>query len=676
MSLKVSSSKGQDKIRVYVNHHDAQLERVHYSCDRKLPECSQCLAAGSTCTGFNSARAAHVPRSLIHYLEQEITRMERELGQVGHAQGNENEILASLTSAGEPQQTPPTGSTVPENRSNTTLSPSNATKESVRASAELQQMIAATIPLGPSVTDVVRKIRMGLTPSLVLSAGGADRVQSKAPVKERLCEHEVDASMIASLPTHVIHILVKKYMQRMLPVEPFLYEPTVWEQLHRVLEKIPRQRTSRQGSHEHPTVALDYDFLTIYLILAVSANLGSAKTGNLERCLAFSESLFKEGIRHLSQTAPYPSDMAWIQITLLILQYASINPRLGNVWILSGFAMRNCLELGLHREMPVSNGLDPLTMDMRRRIFWTAYCMDRSICATLQRPLSIGDAAINSEFPSILEDRCITSSGIDQRGQWTKQLALRWIQYRKLQSIIIEFHFQGMPLDAGKSWEEWLAETEEKLRAWYENDLPHDGWTEFALMHGLVMLYRPSPRIVPSPRNLVLAFKAACASASSCRKQLLSGYFPRPWLAAHHTFETGLVALYCLKHNYAGISEIYNPAEIFETTRLFTQNLLTISSNGWPEITEYAGIYEKLLVPVLDAILSRSRPVEGSHTLEQDIELTKLLFPSPTHPKELKFAGNRLEDFQDGYLEFDETLFGWDDDLLGRESGNPSMWLT
>jgi hypothetical protein len=105
--------------------------------------------------------------------------------------------------------------------------------------------------------------------------------------------------------------------------------------------------------------------------------------------MAFSGSLFAEGIQHLSSKAPFPNHLAEIQSTLLILQYALINPKHANVWILSGVVMRSCLELGLHREVSDAAGLDPSTIDMRRRVFWVAYCMGRSICSALQRPHSI-----------------------------------------------------------------------------------------------------------------------------------------------------------------------------------------------------------------------------------------------------------------------------------------------
>lgn len=616
-----------------------------------------------------------MPRSLVQHLEQEIARLEGELAALGCNDAHMASVL--VTGMFEPASNNGQNAVcIPSSGhiSNSSAKLRDVTKESIIASAELQAMISATMPLGPSLTDVVRRVRMGLTPSLVLSSSVRDS-KAKASIQTRHSEGEVDASVMASLPHHVIYALVKKYVQRMLPVHPFLYEPTVWEQLDRVLRKIPQKAAAPEtgGSQYSPLVKFDFDFLVIYLILAVSATLGSAEVGHAARCLAFSESLFKEGIRHLSNPAPFPSDMAWIQVTLLILQYASINPKLGNVWILSGLAMRDCLQLGFHRDISESITLDPLEIDLRRRIFWAAYCMDRSICAALQRPLSIPDPAINAQLMSILPDGCITPLGLEDDGQPTKGLALRWIEYRQLQSHLTEVHFQGRPLEYGQSWEDWLAVMEQRLWQWYNSELPHDGWTEFVLFHGLVMLHRPSRRMpLPASASLFAAFQAATASARSCREQIVSPYFPRPWLAAHHMFATSLVVLFCLRHDYENISQKYSPQEIFEITKLFTSNLLTICAQGWSEISEYAGTYERLLAPLLESILTRTKPISRSYTPEQDAELLRLLYPNPTQPKELRFA-SMVEPLEGDLSPFDTTIFERDDEFPGNDSGTMFM---
>ena len=48
---------------------------------------------------------------------------------------------------------------------------------------------------------------------------------------------------------------------------------------------------------------------------------------------------------------------------------------------LAGSAMRLCVELGLHRKKSKTTSpkvLDPYQIELRKRLFWAAYCFDRS----------------------------------------------------------------------------------------------------------------------------------------------------------------------------------------------------------------------------------------------------------------------------------------------------------
>lgn len=501
---------------------------------------------------------------------------------------------------------------------------------------------------------------MGLTPSHILYPSREGEIQKNEPSKTCDGAEYVKASILASLPSHVVHTLVKRYIQYMLPYYPFLHKISLWKQLDRVLG-LRAQHSDSPELQESAKAAPDYDFLVIYLVLSISATLG-AKNGHEARCMAFSQSLFAEGLQHFSNIARYPSEISWIQITLLLLQYASINPKSGNVWILSGFAMRNCLELGLHREVSQCENelLDPQTVDLGRRVFWTAYCMDRSICGALQRPLSIPDLAIDAGVMSAIDDNSIPPLGVDYRGNSIKDIGVCWIRYRQIQSAIIEVHFQGRELESGQSWQEWLGAIEKRLREWYEN-VDHDEWTSFAFTHGLASLHRPSPRNpFPSPESLLVSFESACESARLCRQQILSGYLPRLWLAAHNTFEMALVVIFCLRHNWVGITAHYDNEQIFEMTKLFTQNLLTISGQGWPEIVEYGGIYERHLAYVLEPLF---RPGISTQCVqpdpERDAELTRLLYPRPATSMESKLQDGMAWNAE--YLPFDQTLFNWDD---------------
>lgn len=601
----------------------------------------------------------------MQYLESEIAQVEGELAHGGHLDElNASDILAGMpTQNGMPLEVQGQGVPVldfnhlpsPKLSSFTLVSPisphNDPNRNEVMTCGELQAMIFSILPTGPGITDLIARVRMSLTPSTAVASGSPKESRRKSLSRASL---EVDCIMLRSIPSHIVRSLIKRYMTKVYPIYPVLHAPTLWKQLDHVLGIL----------HALPdrarTVPPSFDFLIVYLILSVAATLGSAKSGHEARHLSFSGSLFEEGIQHLSEKARIPSDLAGLQVTLLILNYATINPRLANVWMLCGAAMRSILELGLHREAPEAMLLDKLTLDLRRRVFWTAYCYDRSICSALQRPLSIPDQTIDAHFPSILDDRFIHPTGIDESGTKTKMHMLRWIQFRRLQSAMVEVHFQNKPLGPGETWEDWLSSMEQRLRKWYDDYGNSHEQIEFTLAHGLTNLHRPSPRVPqPSSRSLMIAFDAACTSATSMREHIRSGFYRRSWLIAHHVLENAMVVLFCLRHGSETIALCHSGQQIFEMTKVFTSNFLALAAQGWNEVSNYAGMYERLLGPLLESVFAGKPPSPQSFGPAQDLELTRLLYPGPAQLDKLRFGSRSYE--ADELPPFDMTMVNWED---------------
>ena len=646
----------------------ARCRRRKIKCDRAIP-CGQCITAKTECTGYSSKdQDPNIPRSIVQHLEAEIAKIEGELAHNGRLEDlTASDILAGMTSrngASMHHEAMPIVDVL-KLENTTDLLPSNDTspvtpaqprdrdigREDAMNCDEMQALIFAILPSGPGITDLIARVRMSLTPSMAIATGSPKDARRKSFSR---ATNEVSCVMLKSIPTNIIRSLVKKYMTKVYPIYPILHAPTLWQQIETVL------RTLEELPDRHRSVEPSFDFLVIYLMLSISATLGSAKTGHEAKHMVFSGSLFEEGIQHLSADAQIPSDLAGIQATLLVLQYASINPRLANVWMLSGAAMRACLELGLHREAPEALAFDKLTLDLRRRVFWAAYCFDRAICSALQRPLSIPDQTIDANYPSILDDRHIRPTGIDATGVETKMHMMRWVQFRRLQSTMTEVHFQGKPLDPGQTWEGWLIMMENQLHGWYQNYGDGHELTEFTLAHGLTNLHRPSPRIpMPGARSLMVAFEAACSSAKSLREHILTGFYRRSWLIAHHVLENSMVVLFCLRHGFDSVSASFSAQQIFEMTKVFTANFLALAAQGWNEVSNYAGVYERLLGPLLESVFSGRPPSLSSFGPAQDSELTRLLYPGPAQLDKLRF-GSRSYD-HDELPPFDPASVNWED---------------
>ncbi|ETS87103.1 hypothetical protein PFICI_00931 [Pestalotiopsis fici W106-1] len=628
-------------------------------CDRRLPACSQCLAANTTCNGIAAGSQTEVPRSIAHHLESEIARLEAALfesGQLDDVQASD--ILLQIPVAGASRSSHgqvgdplhlPAPEPRPPSSHNTDTGRVLKIRESILTSAPLHSIVHATMPPDSGATELLSRVRMGMTPSTarIGDITGTLSTGSYRPVTSNVLP---GIHVLQSMPVDIVHRLMMKYLDTIHPENPFLTISDIHAHFGHVVQILL--------SPDPGPVEASYDLLVVYLILAMSLTLAAFGSRHEERCTAFSMSVFKEGVQNLYGLSSFPSEIARLQVTLLILHYATVFPRLANVWVLSGAAMRSCLELGLHRELPASIGsVDSQTLHLRRRVFWAAYCMDRSICSALQRPVCIPDVAIDAKLPSALS----ADDDIDDS-------FLGSISYHRLLSEMLHVHYQGESIPSDLSWDDWLADMETRLRDWhnmYRPNASHQAMTEFNMARGLMILHRPSPRLpMPSPSSLLIAFKSASTVARTYREHMRARFFCRPWLSAHFTLEAATVVLFCLRHGNAAIIEYFTPAQIFKMTKLFTQNFLDIAAQGggWPEINAYAGTYERLLCPLLERVFLHSSTLSDAFGPAQDAELLRLLYPDPAHLEKLRF-GDGLPEASDDLASFDFDLFMADDNF-------------
>ncbi|KAG2411740.1 hypothetical protein HFD88_009296 [Aspergillus terreus] len=89
-------------------------------------------------------------------------------------------------------------------------------------------------------------------------------------------------------------------------------------------------------------------------------------------------------------------------MTLLVVYHLRSASSQG-VWYMIGLAMRTAIDLGLHRKANEIN-LDPVSAQMRRRLFWTVYYLERVVSMSLGRPFSIADRHIDLPLPLDIDD--------------------------------------------------------------------------------------------------------------------------------------------------------------------------------------------------------------------------------------------------------------------------------
>jgi Fungal specific transcription factor domain/Fungal Zn(2)-Cys(6) binuclear cluster domain len=149
-----------------------------------------------------------------------------------------------------------------------------------------------------------------------------------------------------------------------------------------------------------------------------------------------------------------------LQAYLLLASFALLRPVAPGLWYIVGVAVRLAIDLGLHHED--GSGVDSIgeedvvsenhqthpergrlqwVRDNRRRLWWCVYSFDRLVSTCVGRPFGITDQVITTEFPSLLDDRFITKSGLrppNPEKPSYKHVSYHYFKLRLLQSEIQE----------------------------------------------------------------------------------------------------------------------------------------------------------------------------------------------------------------------------------------------
>jgi hypothetical protein len=87
-----------------------------------------------------------------------------------------------------------------------------------------------------------------------------------------------------------------------------------------------------------------------------------------------------------------------VQFLTLLAIYGQRSPYGAGVWSQVRYAITLCVELGMHRKVTSHSPIrDPRDLEIRKRIFWSCYCLDRMTSMLLGRTFAISDRDINVE---------------------------------------------------------------------------------------------------------------------------------------------------------------------------------------------------------------------------------------------------------------------------------------
>ena len=125
-----------------------------------------------------------------------------------------------------------------------------------------------------------------------------------------------------------------------------------------------------------------------------------------ERGAFCSDQHCEEATKNLDLIIAHRHGLQPIRIIAMFAIYNLRSPKGLGAWTYTGLAMRQCIEQGLHRPPPTH--LPLLEREMRRRLFWTCYCLDRQVSIILGRPFAISDRDIDVEVSQVFFNQPLT----------------------------------------------------------------------------------------------------------------------------------------------------------------------------------------------------------------------------------------------------------------------------
>ncbi|KAM0746562.1 hypothetical protein T439DRAFT_329671 [Meredithblackwellia eburnea MCA 4105] len=413
---------------------------------------------------------------------------------------------------------------------------------------------------------------------------------SRSPIPDNALEsvaHEVAESVLSHTFRHV---------QPRYPFLDWLLVHEYWQ--HR--DEIMMNAVQPGATSEVRTAAF-----FIWMIFAIGARLvKSAPAGGL----ATPEQYYDKAMNHL-EIIVVRHDLKNVQALMLMVMYYFRSSDSPSVWFVCGIIIRLCVSLGLHRKLrgPRAATISPYVLQLRKRLFWTAYYLDRMMSMSLGRPMGISDRDIDIDLPLDLD--CVDPNPLAENvkpGITSMSSGIHLTKLKQIESLIQKQAYRvDRPVDDSPDnllclLDAWQAEIPEEAsgpNVWNIPSVSHD----YFVLRGLeARLYLLRPLSVGPSLNPKYIKLLAQYAAEACETHKRLHQSPTWWLsleAMRTTFLDGLTLLHAARLDRHALS----PSVLNRAIRA-NSNTLFMYIQHFPAGQRFHDAFEDLASRVLDHI--------------------------------------------------------------------------
>ncbi|ETN41298.1 uncharacterized protein HMPREF1541_03233 [Cyphellophora europaea CBS 101466] len=539
-------------------------------CDGDRPACGNCTKTGRECTVEDPSTRRNLPPNYVELLEARIAQLEGLLRETHPQIGVDHMVVES--SRPETANTPQSSSLA--DAEPVSVNGRSSSSQQVPNPSDGSRPSAFTHASEPSIESLCMAAAVS-QPQYYGASSGLNFVRivgsimrsvryqgpgiSVSGIRDNVFKN-LPKPLPAPLPARVFgDLLSDAYFTHVHRQYPFLHRPTFEEWENNV-----------HFANDNGLTSDPVENFFVYLVYAVGALIVPAL------CPSSAESLYAAADLCLDQ-ALTADGVQPIQAILCCAMYSMRSSSGVSVWTLSGIALRQCTELGLNKKLVWADEcLDLLQQEMRKRVFWVSYNLDRISAVSLGRPVGIADDDIDVEFPSDINDEHVTADQLlaeprthHRDPSTTMSAAVHHLRLRRIWGdITTNFYASKLEQtprtpdyqiadDIHTQLMKWYAECPQPFARTPEQGLPFGTpeWFTLAYDHTVLLLNRH--KLVTHIRHgfdstLDMSTTYADCAHSAARichtyqDVYLNTKVSSTWGALHILFLAGLTFLYCL----------------------------------------------------------------------------------------------------------------------------------
>ncbi|KAH0276766.1 hypothetical protein KCU91_g3649, partial [Aureobasidium melanogenum] len=356
-----------------------------------------------------------------------------------------------------------------------------------------------------SVYHALAKSRVQLppaTPDQNIVPGEEDQLEDAVPYSPKSLwspnEIQVIADGLPDFDFDDLQAWSESYFENWHTAYPFVHAPTMLEYLEQHVRPDNLQALREQQT---PQLTLLRSIMSISL--ADRRQSGKPPKKLVPACLVFTS--FRQAMESVQNMLFMPCSTDALQAVVSVQLFLVSMLRLNGASRLGGMIVRMAFQMGLHRCPTRYKNFDTEQAQLRRRLFWTIYCIDRYLCQSLGLPLTIRDDdvdvcyfgdekhATDSHHRTPIDDRLITLDFLTKHASIKGQI----VELRN-KSIHQRTADRDLATLIGARIDKWANDLQYVLDA-----AEYDGSSCFSALHETVLLVSQHELIISLNRPLL-----------------------------------------------------------------------------------------------------------------------------------------------------------------------------